>query len=89
MVKEPTQTNAADGFTNALQTAKNPEWWNRLGMGRLVGVSAACGSTLGVDGNTGAANVWDKKAGMERLELAKKGLSELREQPWLAVGVCS
>ena len=33
MVKEPTQTNAADGFTKALQTAKYLVWRNRLGMG--------------------------------------------------------
>ena len=31
-MKEPTQNNAADGFTNALQTAKYLEWRNRLGM---------------------------------------------------------
>ena len=31
-VKEPTQTNAADGFTKAVQTAKYLEWRNRLGM---------------------------------------------------------
>ena len=33
LVKEPTQTNAADGWTNALQTAKYLEWRNRLSMG--------------------------------------------------------
>ena len=32
VMKEPTQTNAADGFTKALQTAKYLEWRNRLGM---------------------------------------------------------
>ena len=32
-VKEPTQTNTADGFTKALQTAKYLEWRNRLSMG--------------------------------------------------------
>ena len=32
-MKEPTQTNAADGFTKALQTAKYLEWRNRLGKG--------------------------------------------------------
>ena len=31
-MKEPTQTCAADGFTEALQTAKYLEWRNRLGM---------------------------------------------------------
>ena len=35
------------------------------------------GPTLGVDSNTGATNVWDKKAWMERLELDEKGLSEV------------
>ena len=30
VVKEPTQTNAADGFTKALQTAKHLEWRNGL-----------------------------------------------------------
>ena len=33
VVKEPTQTNTADGFTKALQTAKYLEWRNRLSMG--------------------------------------------------------
>ena len=30
VIKEPTQTNIADGFTKALQTAKYLEWRNRL-----------------------------------------------------------
>ena len=30
VIKEPTQTNTADGFTKALQTAKYLEWRNRL-----------------------------------------------------------
>ena len=29
VIKEPTQTNVADGFTKALQTAKYLEWRNR------------------------------------------------------------
>ena len=29
VIKEPTQTNTADGFTKALQTAKCLEWRNR------------------------------------------------------------
>ena len=33
VVKEPTQTNTADGFTKALQTEKYLEWRNRLSMG--------------------------------------------------------
>ena len=33
VVKEPTQTNTADAFTGALQTAKYLEWRNRLSMG--------------------------------------------------------
>ena len=33
VVKEPTQTNTADGFTRALQTAKYLEWRSRLSMG--------------------------------------------------------
>ena len=32
MVREPTKTNTADGFTKALQTAKYLEWQNRLHM---------------------------------------------------------
>ena len=32
VIKEPTQANTADGFTKALQTAKYPEWRNRLSM---------------------------------------------------------
>ena len=32
-IKEPTQTNTADGFTKALQTAKYLEWWYRLSVG--------------------------------------------------------
>ena len=32
VVKEPTQTNTADGFTKALQTATYLEWRNRLSM---------------------------------------------------------
>ena len=38
--KEPTQTNAANGVTNALQTAKYLEWRNRLGMGHDNGKEA-------------------------------------------------
>ena len=33
VIKEPTQTNTAGGFTKALQTAKYLEWRNRLSMG--------------------------------------------------------
>ena len=33
VIKEPTQTNTADGFTKALQTAKYLGWRNRLSMG--------------------------------------------------------
>ena len=33
VIKEPSQTNTADGFTKALQTAKYLEWRNRLSMG--------------------------------------------------------
>ena len=33
VIKEPTQTNTADGFTKALQTAKYLECRNRLRMG--------------------------------------------------------
>ena len=33
VVKEPTQTNTADGFTKALQTAKCLEWRNSISMG--------------------------------------------------------
>ena len=32
VIREPTQTNAADGFTKALKTAKYLEWRKRLGM---------------------------------------------------------
>ena len=44
---------------------------------RTVGTSgsAACGSTLGVDRNT-AANVRDKKARMERWDVAEKRLEQ-------------
>ena len=37
MVKEPTQTNTADGFTKTLQRAKYLEWRNRLSMGHDIG----------------------------------------------------
>ena len=33
VIKEPTQTNTADGFTEAVQAAKYLEWRNRLNMG--------------------------------------------------------
>ena len=33
VIKKPTQTNTADGFTKALQTAKYLEWRNRLSVG--------------------------------------------------------
>ena len=37
VIKEPTQTNTADGLTEALQTAKYLEWRNRLSMGYDTG----------------------------------------------------
>ena len=39
--------------------------------------------------NFDAANVCDKKAWMERLELVEQGLSKLRAQPWLTIIKCS
>ena len=40
VIKEPTQTNTADGFAKALQTAKNLEWRNRPSMGHDNGDDA-------------------------------------------------
>ena len=37
VIKEATQTNSADGFPSALQTAKYLEWRNRLSMGYDTG----------------------------------------------------
>ena len=50
--------------------------------------SFACDPTLSVDRDLDAANVYDKKTWMQRLEVVEQGLNKLRAQPCLTVVKC-